>query len=83
MGMPGDDNAQFFVCCEQSVLVESKTVKDSIVDLIGTYFVFDITYPKPLSAILLFFQHFVFNLKDSQTLPMATSKMVSNLSKIN
>ena len=25
-GTAGDENAQFYVCCEQSVLIESKTV---------------------------------------------------------
>ena len=81
-GMPGEENAQFYVCCEQSALLESKTVADAVIDLLAAYFVFDISYPKHISAVLLFFQHCVFGLKDSQTFPQSASKLVSNLSKV-
>lgn len=54
-GTAGDENAQFYVCCEQSVLTESKNVRDAIIDLMATYYVFDIAYPKAISAIMLFF----------------------------
>ena len=37
IGVPGDEHAQFYVCCEQSVLLESKTVKDAIT-VIWLYF---------------------------------------------
>ena len=59
-GEPGDENAQFFVCCEHIVIAECKTVKDAVIDLIAAYYVFDIAYPKCSNAMLLFIQHFVF-----------------------
>ena len=38
------------------MLLESKTVKDAIIiDMMATYFVFDIAYPKAISAVMLFF----------------------------
>ena len=49
-----------FVYCEQSVLTESKTVRDAIIDLIATYYVFGIAYPKTISAIMLFCFSIVF-----------------------
>ena len=33
----GDENTQFFVCCEQAIYLESGSVKDVIIDLICTY----------------------------------------------
>jgi len=80
-GIAGEINFQVFVCAEQAVLLESKTVQDALIDLLATYFVFDISYPKCLSAILLFIQHHVFKIKDGQNVPSATSLLVRNLQK--
>jgi len=46
---PGDENC--LVCCEQDIFLESQSVKDAIIDLISAYYVFNIVYPKPLSAV--------------------------------
>ena len=81
-GIPGADNCQVFVCCEKEIFMESKSIKDSLLDLIATYFVFDICYPKMLSAILIFFQHFVINLPDQQPVPSTVSKLARNLQKL-
>ena len=78
----GDENSQLFICCEQAIYLESNTVKDVIIDLISTYFVYDITYPKPLTAIFLFLQHYIFKLMDDQPLPPAASKLIGNLKKL-
>lgn len=80
-GVPGDENCQFFICGEKDVFLESKTLKDAIIDLISFYFVFDLAYPKYLNAILLFFQHYVFRLTDNQVVPMQVIKLVGNLKK--
>ena len=77
-----DENSQLFVCCEQAIYVESSSVKDVIIALISTYFVYDIAYPKPLNAIFLFLQPYVFKLIDNQPLPPATLKLVGNLKKL-
>ena len=65
-GIPGEENCQVFICAEGSVLLESKSIRDSMIDLIATYYAFDIAYPKGLNSLLLFFQQFIFNLKDEQ-----------------
>ena len=49
-----EDNTQFFVCAEQRILLESNTVKDAILDMIASYFVFDISYSKSTGAALIF-----------------------------
>ena len=81
-GIPGTYNCQVFVCCEKEIFMESKSIKDSLLDLIATYFVFDIAYPKFLSAVLIFFQHFVINVPDQQPVPSTVSKLVGNLQKL-
>ena len=80
-GIPGDENAQFFICGEKEVLMESKTLRDAIIDLICHYFIYDISYPKYLDSILLFFQHHVFKLTDKQPVPALLSKLIGNLKK--
>ena len=81
-GLLEAENCQFFVCSEQDILLESKSVQDAIIDLIATYYVFDIAYPKPLNVVLLFFQHHVFQIMDDQPIPGMTLKVVENLQKI-
>ena len=81
-GRAGDENVQYFIACEQAVLCESKSLQDAIIDLIATYYVFDISYPKGIEGVLIFFEHCIFCLKYSQSLPMCTQKLVTSLSKI-
>ena len=80
-GCPGSEKGQIFICCEKEVFMACKTIKDGLIDLMAIYFNFDITFPKYASAIL-FFQHFVFGLKDEQPLPATTSKLITNLQKV-
>lgn len=82
-GTPGSINCQVFIGCEQEIFFESSSIRDSIIDLIGTYFVFNISYPKYLNSIFLFIQHFVFDLKDKQPVPMNVSNLIRNLQKLN
>ena len=53
-GKPGMDNAQFFIACEQSILFESKGLRDAFVDLIATYYIFNIAYPKSVESCFFF-----------------------------
>ena len=80
--IPGTDSSQVFVCCERRIFLESKSMSDSLLDLIATYFVFDIAYPKYINAILIFLQHFVMDLPDKQPVPSTTSKLIGNLQKL-
>ena len=57
-------------------------MRDAIIDLLAAYFTFDIAYPKSICAMLLFFQHIVFEIKDKQVLPAAAAKLVSNLNRL-
>ena len=84
-GEPGDEGPQFYVCCEQGVLLESKTVKDSIIDLIAIYryFVFDITYPKSHSAILLFFNIMFLTLRTARLYQWPLQNLLATFTSIS
>ena len=81
-GLFDDATTQCFICVEQSIFVEVKSLTDAIIDLLATYYAFNISYPKSTSPLLIFFQHFVFGLHDQQAIPTATVKLVGNLEKI-
>jgi len=70
-----------YLCAK--VFLESQSVVEAIVDLISTYFVFDIIYPKSIYRIMVFIQHFVFDLKDEQSVPLAVSTLVTNINKLS
>ena len=76
------ENCQFFICCEQDVYLESTSLTDAVIDLIATYFVYDVVYPKPLKSIFIFLQHYVLDLKDEQQVPPLALKLVKSLKNI-
>ena len=49
-----DSNCQYFVIIERTITIESDSFADAITDLICTYFVFDMAYPKTLTLTLLY-----------------------------
>ena len=79
---PGTENSQYFIACEKVMHCDCKSLKDALLDLVVTYYVYDISYPKPLNAFLIFFQHFVFGMKDQQNVHFSASKLWQNLSKL-
>ena len=82
-GISGDENSQIFICIEKTVFQESKTILDAVIDLICFYFVYDITYPKYVDYVLVFFQHYVFRLTDKQPVPASLMKLIGNLKKFD
>ena len=81
-GKPGMETSQTFICCDGQIYIESKSVHDAMLDLIFTYFVFDIPYPKITCSILIFLQHYVLNLPDNQTASSTVKTLVTNLEKL-
>ena len=64
------------LCAEKTIYLEAKTLTDAITDMVVTYFVFNISYPKNTSPDLIFSHHFVFGLTDKQNVPPDTVKLV-------
>lgn len=82
-GTAGDENAQFIVCSEKQIVLESSSMRDAVLNLMASYFVFDIAYPKGLSAILIFIQHEIFGITDNQNIPMSAAKLMGNFKKLD
>ena len=80
LGKPETDQVQYFVCGEKTLICESKSILDSIVDLVSSYYLF--TYPTSISGPYLSFQHHVFNIKDEQLSPPCLKKLIGNLSSL-
>ena len=81
-GQPGTENAQFYVAAENMICIESKSVQDAMIDLIATYYTYDMEYPKPIAAQMMFLQRYVFDLQDNEPVPLSASKLWSNLQKL-
>ena len=81
-GKPGNENAQYFVCGEKMVLIESKSFLDCVIDLFCCFFVFDMVYPESLTGIFLFIQKSLFRVIDDQVSPSCLAKLTKNLSAV-
>ena len=68
-GRPGTENSQYFIACEKVVHCDCKSLKDALLDLVLTYYVYDISYPKPLSAFLSFSNTLYLELKIGTMFP--------------
>ena len=76
----GDDSLQFFIVGERLVLCECDEFIEALLDLICVYFTYNIEYPKNLSAVLLFVQHYILDIKDSQRIPPSPTRVISSFS---
>ena len=74
-----DETVQYHIYIESECLLSTHTLGDALADLICTYFVFDVAYPKSVYALLIFYQHFVLGLKDNQKVPASVSALCSSL----
>lgn len=78
-GRAGHRNAQYFVCVEKALITESKSFLDCVIDLICTYYVYDMEYPKAIHNIFYFIQHVIFEIKDSKKLPISLTTLLQNI----
>ncbi len=54
----------------------------AIQDLMTTYFVFNIVYPRPLNPVLIFMQHHILKIIDKQPEPNCVSILLTGLNKV-
>lgn len=76
------ENPQYFVCAEKKILCQTVKIKEAFLDIIAVYYVYNISYPKFSSVVLLFFQQYVFNIKDSQIIPIPLIRLISSLNAL-
>lgn len=74
---------QLMLVAERQVICRVSTLWEGLKGLLGAYFAFNIEYPKPLRALLIFVQHHIFNVKDRQSIPNSVKQIKSSLDKLN
>lgn len=77
LGKVGTD-AEFIIHFEGMAVLEPKSIREGIFFLFSVYYNFDISYPRPILPILLFFQVYVFDIKtELKKLPEGLSKLLN------
>lgn len=71
------------VVVEGASLVQSTDLSTALVDLFSAYFAFDIVYPPELHPVLIFFQHYIFGLKDQQKVPVSVTTTVATMRRLD
>ncbi len=79
MATESDENVEHHIYIESECLITVNYVEDVLADLICAYFVLNIAYLNSLYPILIFFQHFVLGVKDSQKILSSMSSLWSSL----
>ncbi len=62
LGKPGTENCQYMIACEGFILSESKSFRDSLIDVVSAYYVFD-SLSQTFGLMLDIFPTFCFWLK--------------------
>ena len=81
--MNSAEETSYHIIVEEEANCELTSIESALIHLVGSYFVYDITYPKPFQSLLLMIQHYVFGLEDSQRDPPAVIEIVTSLKKMD
>ena len=73
----------FHVIVEQEPTCELSAFCCALLHLLGSYFIYDIAYPKHFKATLLMIQHHRLGLPDQQTDPSAVIELVTSLQRMD
>ena len=68
----------YHVIVDNTYMFSCETLIDSIIDIMCYYYVLNISYPKVMHNILIFFQHFIFGVTMG-TIPTSVINLCSKL----
>ena len=74
-----DEAEDYSVIVESKQLVSTSVFSEAILNLMSTYYTFDLSYPKKNYPLLIFIQNFVLHLHDKQKVPTTVSMMYTKL----
>ena len=77
--MIGDNQKQYFVLVEQTVLCEESSIQLAIFVMFACYYVFNLDYPKKAQSLFLFFQYYILGYPDSLIRPSTYLAVVSDI----
>ena len=60
-----EERRQYFVVTELRVLCEVPTLQDALFYAFGSYYIFNLAYPKEIEKVLYFFQDYIIQHPDS------------------
>ena len=60
-----DTNQQIFIVCEQQILCEVVSIEMALFITFGTYYTFNLQYPKEINGMLTFIQDNILEAPDS------------------
>ena len=72
------EESSFFVVAEAEITSELNDFCSALIHLMAAYFIFNLAYPKAMQSLLLFIQHYVFDLQDTQKELAALIEIVSS-----
>ena len=72
----------YYLVAERIVMMHCQSLFEALQGLVASYFMANIEYPRPLTALLIFIQHIVLGIKDSQLMPNMVTQVVSSLDKM-
>ena len=81
--METSETTTYDITVEGSSLAQSTDLNTAWIDLFSAYFVFNIAYPLAIVLILIFFQHYVFGLKDRQKIPVSVATAVGTMCRLD
>lgn len=77
------EETSYHIVVERQPMCELSTFNFALIHLLGTYFIYDIAYPKAMHSLLLMIQHYIFGLKDTQRETPAVLAIVSSLKSMD
>ena len=78
----GGTSLELYLIVERRIL-EAVDTTSLFTALIGSYFAFNMSYPKSLYPLLIFIQHFLLVIRDKQPLPVVLTKLLSTLDNLH
>lgn len=76
-------SVQVFLVAERCLLGSPNNATNVLTGLIGVYFSFNMSYPKPIYPTLIFVQQCVLNIIDSQSVPDIVKRILGSLDRID
>ena len=75
-----NESCEYIVFVEKECLMSTKSVVDAVADVICAFFVFDLVYPRSVYPLLVFFQHTLMGIKDTEKMPASILTLLTSLS---
>ena len=70
---------QVCIVVERMILATTDDFSEALFMLMSAYFAFNMEYPAPFKALMLFIQHLVMEVKDAVPLPSSATRVFSAL----